>query len=113
MASRRLAGDATITDVLPTLAKPEEYVRVVLGHLAGCNKDNGNAHVRIGVTGTGKFPSHKIVHFDDAGVEHLYGAWGEETPFSDVKIHTDTWSTRTMAFDEVRNLIARIRGIHR
>ena len=103
----------TITDVLPSLAKPEEYVRVVLGHMAKCNKDKGNARVRIGVTGTGKYPSHKVVYSDDDGVEQLYGAWGEEIPFSGVAIHTDTWSSRSMNFDEVRELIGQIRGLRR
>jgi hypothetical protein len=102
--------DATIRNVLPTLSNKDEYVRVVLGHMSECKKQHQNAFVRIGVTGQGKIPSHKIVYADPAGSEVFFKAWGEETLFTDVKIHENTWSTARMSWDEVRDLLGEIRG---
>lgn len=102
--------DATIRDVLPTLSNKEEYVRVVVGHMSECRTQHQNAFVRIGVTGQGKIPSHKIVYDDPAGPEVFFKAWGEETLFTDVKIHQDTWSTERMSWEEVRAVLGEIRS---
>jgi hypothetical protein len=40
----------------------------------------------------------------------LFKAWGEETLFTGVKIHNDTWSTVRMTWDEVRELRGEIQG---
>jgi ribulose bisphosphate carboxylase small subunit len=102
--------DATIREVLPTLLRKEEYLRVVIGHMSECKKQHQNAFVRIGVTGQGKVPSHKIVYDNPDGKETFFKAWGEETLFTDVKIHESTWSTARMSWEEVRDLLGEIRG---
>jgi hypothetical protein len=105
-----LKKDATIASVLPTLAKPEEYICAVLGNLSRCRKIQGNAHVRIGITGKGMFPSHKVLYTDATGNELMYGAFDQDRPFTEVKIHENTWSTASMTFGEVQSLLGEIRA---
>lgn len=107
---KEIPVNATIRDVLPTLTNKEEYVRIVLGHMRDRRTQHGHAFVRIGVTGSGKIPSHKIVYNDPEGNEILFDAWGENTPFRGVKIHEQTWSQTRMSWDEVSALIGEIRN---
>ncbi len=108
MASK-LKPDATIEDVIRTLLDPEEYVRVVLGNMQACRQKHGDTIVRIGVTGQGKVPSHKVTFRED-GEERLFGAYDGRNAFTDVQIHTNTWSTNAMTFGEVQNLLGDLRG---
>jgi hypothetical protein len=105
-----LKKDAIIADVLPTLVNPEVYVCAVLGNLSRCRKTHGNAYVKIGITGQGKFPSHKVLYTDAAGKEATYGAFDHNRPFTDVNIQERTWSTVSMTFVEVQQLLGEIRG---
>ena len=111
MARTALKSDVTIRDVVATLGDKEEYTRVVLEHLMACQAKygKGNAHVRIGITGTGQFPSHKVVYDDSDGVEALFDAYAERTRFTEnIQIHT--WSTERMSVDQVRALLGEMRG---
>jgi hypothetical protein len=108
MASQ-LKPDATIADVAQTLLEPEEYVRVVLGNMHACKQKHKDAIVRIGITGQGKVPSHKVTYRDN-GDEKLFGAYDGRNPFTDVQIHTDTWSSNFMTYQEVQNLLGSLRG---
>jgi hypothetical protein len=69
-----------------------------------CRSKHGNAHVRIGITGTGRFPSHKIVYASADGAETLFCAYAERTHFTET-IHEHTWSSNRMSLDEVRALL--------
>jgi hypothetical protein len=111
MAWKALKPDVTIRDVVSTLADKEEYTRVVLEHLMACQSKHGkgNAHVRIGITGTGQFPSHKVIYDDPEGVETLFDAYAERTRFTE-NIQVHTWSTERMSVDEVRSLLGERRG---
>ena len=42
-----LSPDATLADVLATLAKPESYVRQMLENLYVCRREHGNAERRV------------------------------------------------------------------
>jgi hypothetical protein len=110
MAPNVLPKDATIADVLETLSNPEEYVRVVLGHLSACRREHSNASVRIGITGTGQEPSHMVVYHDANGDEVTLCAFGGRLPFTEVSLHVDTWSTVAMTFEHVQKLLGEIRG---
>src|SRR5690348_1645104 len=96
--------NATIEDVLPTLSDPEEYVRTVVSTMAPCYVKHGNASVRIGITGEGKMPYHKVSYKALGDKEELYEAYGGGSPFYGVTVHQNTWSTRSMSYDEVRAL---------
>jgi len=111
VALKALKSDVTIRDVVSTLADKEEYTRIVLEHLMVCQSEHGkgNAHVRIGITCTGQFPSHEVVYEDFKGVETLFDAYAERTRFTEnIQIHT--WSTARMSVDEVRTLLGEMRG---
>ena len=112
MAARVLKPDSTIRDVRPILAAPDEYIRVVLGHLMACFRQHGNAYVRIGITGLGTHPSHKIVYTDPKGDEMLFKAYAERTPFTE-NIQTHTWSSARMSVEEVKTLLGEVRGFKR
>jgi hypothetical protein len=114
MAWKTLKTDDTIRDVLPTLADKEEYTRIVLEHLMACQSKHGkgNAHVRIGITGTGRFPSHKVTYDDPDGVEILFGAYAERNRFTE-NIQVHTWSAARMSVEEVRVLLGELRGFKR
>jgi hypothetical protein len=112
MMGRRgeLSKDATLEDVLPTLLKPENHVRVVLKTMQACRRDHGNAHVRIGITGEGKVPYHKVTYFDAPNSEQLFGAYDGQHEARNVTIHESTWSCKSSSFEEVQALLGRIRG---
>lgn len=109
MASK-LAPDATIADVVTTLQKPEEYVRVVLANMSACKRIHGNAMVKIGITGLGQVPYHKISYVAPGGDEELFDAFDGKHRFEGVEVGTARWSTATMSFEEVQTLLADIRG---
>ena len=112
MAQRTLRPDATITDVLDTLHDREGYVRTVLGHMAACRSRHGNAIVRIGITGKGREPSHKVMYIGADGNELLFDAFGGTVSFGDSRVHEDTWSTSATTFEEVKLLIGKLRGFN-
>ncbi len=107
--SFQLEPDATIADLVTTLQEPEEYVRVVLGNMHACKQKHKDAIVRIGITGQGRMPFHKITYVEN-GSEKLFGAFDGRNAFTDVQIHTDTWSSKSMTYLEVQNLLGSLRG---
>jgi hypothetical protein len=58
--STKLPLDATIADVLASLARPESYVRQMLGNLYDCKNEHGSAEARIGITGDGIAPNYRL-----------------------------------------------------
>ncbi|WP_262272221.1 hypothetical protein [Microvirga yunnanensis] len=101
--------DATIADVLRLLGDPEEYVRQVLSTFYTMKKQ-GEVVVRIGTTGTGLRPSYRI---DMASTGEPISAFDGQThrAFTDVKsIDTENWSSCSMNFVEVRDLLGQIRS---
>ena len=110
MPTPPLKPDVTIRDVLPTLVDPEEFVRVIIGHLSQCSKLHLHATVRIGITGKGLYPSHKVMYDDADGKETLFGAFAESLRFTE-KIGESNWSTARMTYAEVRSLMTEIRSV--
>lgn len=105
-----IPSDSTLEDVRGTLIDAERHVATVLGTMSPCKKQHGNAHVRIGVTGEGKVPYHKVVFFDGEGKEQLYAAFDGRNKNELYTVHEKTWSTRSMSFAEVQFLLGDIRG---
>ena len=109
MASK-LASNTTIADLLPTLQRPEEYVRVVLANMHACKRVHGNAMVKVGITGSGQVPYHKITFFTAEGSEELFDAFDGKHRFKGVEVGTASWSTENLSFDQVQALLGSIRG---
>jgi hypothetical protein len=104
-----IPDDATIADVIPLLGDPEEYVRQVLSTLYTMKKQ-GDVVMRIGTTGTGLRPSYRI---DMASSGKPISAFDGQThrPFTDIKtVDTQSWSSRSMSFGEVQQLLGQIRS---
>jgi hypothetical protein len=106
----RIEPEATIASIQHLLADQEKFVRTVLGSMAKCRREHGNAFVRIGITGEGKVPYYKLIWDDGVGVEQLYGSFGGSVMDEKYKVHVDTWSTTRMSYKEVETLLGSIRG---
>jgi hypothetical protein len=125
MASKKtIPKDSTIA-TLPALAglKRQEYIRRVVGNFYASGLDRKKAVVRIGTQGGGISPHYKleypetlsIVDMDDGKASDVqvsatykiyHGANHEEmVAFEARQIHEDHWSTKTMTFAEVSQLL--------
>ncbi|HQS47536.1 hypothetical protein V5G24_00325 [Xanthobacter sp. VTT E-85241] len=52
--------DSKIDDVLQTLARPDQYIRQIITNFLTYEFDEDRADVRIGISGTGKYPNYYI-----------------------------------------------------
>ncbi|SRR6266849_7097093 len=120
-----LSSDATIADVLATLAKPESYVRGMLENLYECKGEHGSAESRIGITGGGKAPNYRVEFslpqnslglkigilgvFD--GRTHKPIEWIEEIAEEkeEMPVKDEHWSSRSMTLNEVARFLGQIR----
>jgi hypothetical protein len=110
--ANQLQPDATIAASLPATGK-EEFVRQIVGNMAKCQRLHGATRVRIGVTGAGAAPYHRVSYFDaDTGVETPYGAFVGATPFKNLtKVNeTDNWSTSFSTLPEIQALLGELRN---
>jgi hypothetical protein len=113
MAEKEIPENATIEDVLPTLKSPEGYVRGVFGHLHECKAKHGNAFVRIGTSGRGLIPYYRVVckHEGDENETVFNAFYGDNhNSFKTVEASNGTWSSAAMSYEEVQNLLGKIRG---
>jgi len=109
MPINTIPEDSTIATVWPGLTHRHAYVRGVLDKLRKCKKENGNAAVRIGVTGTGQKPYYRIFYFSDNGGEAVItGSYFDtHAPFDETQVAmTDNWSSQHMDFSEVAEFFA-------
>jgi hypothetical protein len=60
MPNTQISNDVVISDILPTLDNPEQYVRGVFGNMVEYRKVHGTAVVRIGTTGRGIAPHYRV-----------------------------------------------------
>lgn len=106
-----LPHDAILADLVDeTLANPENTVADIFGTMHACHRQYGNAFLRIGVTGTGVAPYHKIFYETD-GEERLYKTYyGSGRNDDSYQPAADAWSTRAMSYDDVRVLLTKLRG---
>jgi hypothetical protein len=110
MPRESIASDSTLADLNCTLTDPERHVANVLHTMAECRREHGNAHVRIGITGEGKAPFHKVLYRAPDGQEHLFGSYFGRNKDEKYQVHEHTWSTNSMSFEEVQHLLGEIRG---
>ncbi len=105
-----ISPDATIADVWSKLATREKYVATVLGRMHDCAKEHGNASVRIGFKGTGKYPCFRVCYTESStGQEEVFGSFvdsGKAFPPGFERIKPGTWSTKTMTRDELLTFCA-------
>ena len=109
MPQASISKDATIENVLPTLQKPEEYVRVILENLYKCEREHQTCSVRIGITGEGKAPYYRIDYLDQDGSLGLFGSFSGKVAGQGIETHEETWSNKSMTKSEVAEVLGRIR----
>jgi len=118
--------DARITDIIGTLADPEEYVRGIVGSFIVHSFDKQRSEIRIGVSGRGIFPNYSIVepcepeelNIEGQGVSlKITSSVGKRMVFhgqSHREILEDSawgesWSPAAMSFAEVQALLGDLR----
>ena len=109
MTRNTIPDDAILDDVLPTLQKPEEYVRVILDNLYKCEREHASCSMRIGITGEGKAPYYRIDYVNEDGSEGLYGSFAGKIAGQGIDTHEATWSSRAMTKDEVATVLGKLR----
>jgi hypothetical protein len=98
----KIPPNSTVASVWPHLAHPRQYVAGVRQKMMTCEKAHGNAHVRIGVTGTGQKPCYRVFHLNDKNTETVYGSyWENHDPLDNGDAVTLNWSTVSMSFAEI------------
>jgi hypothetical protein len=125
-----LSPDATIADVLATLASSEGYVRGMLENMYKCKREHGTATARIGITGGGVAPNYRIefeneglkigaASFLKIGIEGVFDGrshrsieWIDEVAQEkeEVPVRDEHWSNRSMTIDDVKAFLGRIRA---
>jgi hypothetical protein len=101
----RLSKSATIGDVWSSLTYPRQYVAAVRHKLLQCDREHGNAHVSIGITGSGQKPCYRIF-WRHGGNEVVWGSfWDQGTPLDIDDAVTANWSDASMSFIEVDSLL--------
>ncbi|MBA3040409.1 MAG: hypothetical protein KJ670_00715 [Alphaproteobacteria bacterium] len=93
--------NSTVASVWDTLKNPRQYVAGVRQKLMTCAKRNGNAEVKIGVTGRGYQPCYRVTYkMGDA--EHICGSyWDNHQPLEREDALNQNWATASMSADEV------------
>ena len=124
----KLVGDETIRDIADRLSQPESYVRGVFGNMAAYRKEVGaEPIVKIGCTGEGFYPHyriepesrpdpHAIIDFDMDGFLKLATFNGRNHSAMDwtaKDIVGEHWSSGSMTYRDVQNLLGDIRGFAR
>ena len=106
-----LPKNATLRDLLPTLEKPESFVRQVVGVMHEATKEHGAIVMRLGITGTGRAPNYRIERSEGgAPIMALDGANHKQWPEGENFAAAPNWSSAIMTKDEVANLLGEIRG---
>jgi len=72
-----------------------------------CAKKHGNAHVRIGVTGTGQKPCYRVFYkMENQSKETIYGSyWDNHDPLNKEDAVNTNWGTASMNFEEIDALL--------
>lgn len=102
----KIPPDSTIATVWPLLTKQRNYVSGALHKARICNKEHGNAFVKIGITGSGQKPCYRVLYKDGNGAEEIFGSyWDMHEPLDNERALNTNWSTKAMTFDEVHALM--------
>jgi hypothetical protein len=103
---KKILSDSTIRSVWPHLTNQRDYVAGALNKARLCNKENGNALVRIGVTGSGQKPCYRVSFRNLSGTEAIFGSyWDTHAPLDNEHAINTNWSTETMTYEEVHALM--------
>ncbi|WP_244480968.1 hypothetical protein [Methylobacterium sp. Leaf102] len=103
---KKIAPDSTIATVWPHLVHQRSYVAGVLNKVRLCNKEHGNAFVKIGVTGSGQKPCYRVFHLEADGSETIFGSyWDMHDTLENEHALNANWSIAAMSYEEVHALM--------
>ena len=109
-----LENDTSVEDLLPAVRDRGEFLGLLVRNLNACFREHGGSFVRIGIAGTGKKPNHIVVFDDDEGIERTFGrfdTFGGNKEFGEEGTDAESWSTVRSSYDDVRVLLATVRGL--
>ena len=111
---KALPDDVTLGDLTSKLAKPENFLRSVIGVMRSAAKVHGDVVIRLGITGTGRLPNYRI---EDAAtrtpIKAIDGNNHEPwTGFEDFAAPAN-WSSQVMTRADVENVLSGITGFKR
>ena len=102
--------NATLRDLLSGLSDKDAFVSGVFGVAHRAAKERGEINVRMGVTGTGKFPNYRVEDAAGLPMYAINGANHERWPEGEEFSAPENWSTETMTNEEVKDLLAEVRN---
>lgn len=104
----KILPNSTVASAWPHLAHPRQCVAGLRQKMMTCEKAQGNAHVRIGITGTGQKPCYRVFHLSEKNTEIVYGSyWDNHDPFDNGDAVTFNRSTASMSFPEIDAFLRR------
>ena len=108
--------DSKIDDILQTLARPDEYIRQIITNFLTYEFDENRADIRLGVSGTGKYPNYcinqgfkydyispKIPNIGSFDLRCAFHGRSHNKILEESFIGTN-WSTVGMSFDYLKKL---------
>lgn len=108
---KTIPPDSTVETVWPDLTHRKQYVSGALQKMRQCAAANGNARIKIGVTGTGQKPYYRVFYISDVGVEEIFGSfYDNHDPLEIGFAQTDNWSTKSMSLTETLDFYAQAIG---
>jgi hypothetical protein len=120
--SGQMTSGSRISDLIHVLSDPIEYVSGVISNFVSYGYDRETSAIRIGVTGVGVFPNYKIeepsVPVTVAVLSHQFKMTPAHTfsgrnhremmELDDHERHDENWSTNTMSFAELEELLSNL-----
>jgi hypothetical protein len=122
--SRQILPTSRVSDLIPVLSDPIEYVRGILGNFVSYGCDPETSAVRVGVTGAGVCPNYKI---EEPSFSHTVTVLSLHSLCTATPAHTfcgrnhremteldgqwrrdNNWSTATMSFAELKALLSNL-----
>ncbi len=105
MHNNSIPSDSTLDTVWLSLSKPKDFASGVMQSMHSMRKLGDRVHVRLGVTGTGKAPNYRVEDRLNELPSVAYNGANHQPFDDDEQLQTvSTWSSKTMAYDEVAAL---------
>lgn len=103
---RKLGPQDTIATVWPYLTHQRDYVAGARHKAKLCHDKHGNAHVKIGITGSGQKPCYRVLYKNTDGTEGIFGSyWDMHDPLENENAINTNWAEAAMTYDEVHALM--------
>jgi len=105
---KAIPHNSTVATVWSHLVNQRDYVSGLLYKMRQCRAAHGNAHVKIGIRGTGQRPYYRVFYLEPQNpIEIIFGSYYDNhEPLESGFAETGNWSVKSMSFDEVQDFFA-------